>query len=68
MESRRSMSEGLLSRAGHRATLEERFRHPNTWRYAKPQRQLKHQVMQGDGRPKMLSRVFLNGDRGPRLC
>ncbi|CAL1168987.1 unnamed protein product [Cladocopium goreaui] len=60
-EFRRSMSEGLLKRAGQQAT-EVKFQNPNTWRYAKPQRQLKHQVLQGDGRPKILSRVFLNGE------
>eukprot|EP00434_Breviolum_minutum_P040728 symbB.v1.2.036206.t1/scaffold5056.1/size31392/2 len=65
LELRRSMSEGLLKRAGQQATevtMATAFRRPNTWRYAKPQRQLKHQVLQGDGRPKMLSRVFLNGE------
>lgn len=78
-ELRRTASEGLLARAGQRATLEVQLTRPNVWRYAKPQRQLRHQakrkrreelleemvfeVMQGDGRPKMLSRVFLNGDR-----
>ncbi|CAJ1365977.1 unnamed protein product [Effrenium voratum] len=61
-QARRSASESALQRAG-RKTLQEQLQHPNTWRYDKPQRQLKHQVLQGDGRAKMLSRVFLNGDR-----
>mmetsp|Transcript_26734 Transcript_26734/g.63646 ORF Transcript_26734/g.63646 Transcript_26734/m.63646 type:complete len:115 (+) Transcript_26734:67-411(+) len=60
-QARRSASESALQRAG-RKTLQEQLQHPNTWRYDKPQRQLKHQVLQGDGRAKMLSRVFLNGE------
>ncbi|CAE8603750.1 unnamed protein product, partial [Polarella glacialis] len=34
---------------------------PNSLRFALQQRQHKHQVVQGDGRAKMLSKVFLNG-------
>ena len=43
-ELRRTASEGLLARAGQRATLEVQLTRPNVWRYAKPQRQLRHQA------------------------
>ena len=41
---RRNVSEGVLKRAGERSALEVQLTRPNVWRYAKPQRQLRHQV------------------------
>mmetsp|Transcript_143974 Transcript_143974/g.203698 ORF Transcript_143974/g.203698 Transcript_143974/m.203698 type:complete len:118 (-) Transcript_143974:85-438(-) len=58
----KAAAEVALARCGSVERQGNPFQNPNTHRYAKPQRQLKHQVLQGDGRAKMLSRVFLNGE------
>eukprot|EP00933_Yihiella_yeosuensis_P008959 TRINITY_DN114683_c0_g1_i1.p1 TRINITY_DN114683_c0_g1~~TRINITY_DN114683_c0_g1_i1.p1 ORF type:complete len:141 (+),score=24.69 TRINITY_DN114683_c0_g1_i1:101-523(+) len=64
-EREKAAAQTALLRTGKAAAL---FRdpamvcRPNSCRYAPQQRQGKHQVRQGDGRGRMLSRVFLNGE------
>uniref|UniRef100_A0A7S1WMI7 Uncharacterized protein n=1 Tax=Alexandrium catenella TaxID=2925 RepID=A0A7S1WMI7_ALECA len=54
-------SQSTLARSGAATAGASPPARPNE-RFGHQNRQLKHQMMQGDGRAKMLSRVFVNGE------